>query len=252
MREPPTNVCEYLAWDSEFFGYRIARVLPSRLSRETIEAVENWCLAKGIDCIYCLAEADDEETVRLAERHDFSLVDVRFTLSKKLDAGDTGTSHAVSAVRPALPEDLPSLRAIARQSHRDSRFYFDPHFARAKCNALYETWIEKSCHGFADAVLVAEQGGRAAGYITCKSVEPGLGQIALLAVDAAAVGMGLGSALITAALDWFRERAHNQVLVVTQGRNIRAQRSYQRAGFVSQAVQLSYHRWLSPQLERKT
>jgi ribosomal protein S18 acetylase RimI-like enzyme len=34
------------------------------------------------------------------------------------------------------------------------------------------------------------------------------------------------------------------VSVVTQGRNVAAQRLYQRAGFVTASTQLWYHRWL--------
>jgi dTDP-4-amino-4,6-dideoxy-D-galactose acyltransferase len=244
MQELLTNVCEHLSWDSDFFGCRIARVLPSRLSPEIAARVETWCNTNRIDCLYYLADADDEQTIRLAQAHRFGLVDVRLTLSRKLSELDTKAAPcAAAAIRPAVQEDLPALRAIARQSHRDSRFYFDLNFPREKCDAFYELWIEKSCRGFADAVLVAERESRAVGYITCKSCEPSTGQIGLLAVDAASVGLGLGSALITSALDWFRERVHQQVLVVTQGRNIRAQRSYQRAGFLSESLRLSYHRW---------
>jgi dTDP-4-amino-4,6-dideoxy-D-galactose acyltransferase len=247
MQKPPPDLCEYLGWDSELFGYHIARFLPSRLSLEAINRVEVWCRSNRIDCLYCVTDADDEQTIRLAEQRDFSLVDVRLTLSKRLAEPEVGVArHATGTIRPALAQDLPALRAIARQSHHDTRFYFDPHFARAKCDALYEIWIEKSCEGYADAVLVAEQENHVLGYITCKSLDPAQGQIGLLAVDRAAAGLGLGSALITAALDWFRERTHKQVLVVTQGRNIRAQRCYQRAGFLSESLRLSYHRWFSP------
>jgi ribosomal protein S18 acetylase RimI-like enzyme len=33
--------------------------------------------------------------------------------------------------------------------------------------------------------------------------------------------------------------------VVTQGRNIASQRLYQKHGFVTQSIQLWYHRWTS-------
>jgi hypothetical protein len=36
------------------------------------------------------------------------------------------------------------------------------------------------------------------------------------------------------------------VKTVTQGRNIPAQRTYQRCGFQTAAVQLWYHRWFDP------
>ena len=36
----------------------------------------------------------------------------------------------------------------------------------------------------------------------------------------------------------------NKISVVTQGRNISAQRAYQKAGFISKATQLWYHKWI--------
>jgi hypothetical protein len=36
------------------------------------------------------------------------------------------------------------------------------------------------------------------------------------------------------------------VNVVTQGRNSKAQRLYERCGFLTRSVQLWYHRWFMP------
>jgi dTDP-4-amino-4,6-dideoxy-D-galactose acyltransferase len=142
-----------------------------------------------------------------------------------------------------VPEDVPNLRAIAGVSHRDSRFYFDTSFSEAECNALYETWIEKSCQGYAEAVLVAELAGRAVGYISLHLNEDGTGQIGLIAVSAEARGHGLGKKLINESLRWFASEGANNVVVVTQGRNLAAQRIYQRSGFTLTSVEVWYHRW---------
>ena len=50
----------------------------------------------------------------------------------------------------------PRFGQSQRDSHRDSRFYYDPGFPNQRCDELYETWIDRSCHGYADTVLVAE------------------------------------------------------------------------------------------------
>jgi ribosomal protein S18 acetylase RimI-like enzyme len=131
---------------------------------------------------------------------------------------------------------------MARVNHRDTRFYYDGHFSQRECDTLYETWIERSCNGYTDAVLVAERDRQPAGYITC-DLHGDYGQIGLLGVGEAWQGQGIGQALIDAALHWFGERGIERVQVVTQGRNHRAQRAYQRRGFVSSEVQLWYHRW---------
>jgi dTDP-4-amino-4,6-dideoxy-D-galactose acyltransferase len=246
MQKSPVTFCEYLSWDSEFFGCRIARLLAARLSLNLVKQVEDWCSGNAIDCLYYLTEAGDEQSMRLAAAHDFGLVDIRMTLSRELGHGEPKPARTIAGlVRLVRPEDLPALRAIARKSHRDTRFYFDPHFPREKCNELYETWIEKSCASYADTVLVAEYHGDAVGYISCKTQQPKVGQIGLLAIDGGAAGLGLGSALVAEALDWCRSQSHERVVVVTQGRNVRAQRCYQKSSFLTESVHLWYHRWFS-------
>lgn len=235
--------CRLLDWDSAFFARRIARLEGSRLTPELVEDALTWSKTHGVDCLYFLAGADDPETVRIAEDHGFRQVDVRVTLRARLENAPARSPQAVT--RAFAAADLPALRALARVSHRDSRFYADPNFPRSRCDDLYETWIDKSCHGYADAVLVAEDAGAAVGYVSCHLTEGDTGQIGLFAVDAAHRGRGLGGALVTAALSWFAARSAGTVTVVTQGRNVAAQRLYQRGGFATDAVQLWYHKWLS-------
>ena len=43
--------------------------------------------------------------------------------------------------------------------------------------------------------------------------------------------------------DALRRSSARRITVVTQGRNARAQRLYQRAGFVTESVRLWFHRW---------
>jgi dTDP-4-amino-4,6-dideoxy-D-galactose acyltransferase len=241
------EACTFLEWDSGFFGRRIARVNQARLDAERMAAVEHWRQAHAIDCLYLLVDAADLQAIRCAEQWSFRCTDLRVTLVCRLaDAQAKVEGSDAAHVRPAAPDDLPALQAIARVSHRDSRFYADPHFERERCDALYETWITNSCAGQAEQVLVAERAGRAAGYISCHCGGAAGGSIGLIAVCPDARGLGLGRVLLGAALDWFRDQAREadgQVTVVTQGRNVRAQRLYQRCGFVSEALQLWYHRW---------
>lgn len=244
-----------LAWDSAFFGRRIGRVRDSRLTPEMLAAIDRWTADEAVDCLYFLADSGDPETTPLAEAGGFQLVDLRVTLARRGGGSPNGAGPAEPApaspprVRPASAEDLPALRRIAAVSHRDSRFYHDRHFDRSRCDALYAAWIEKSCADPAGIVLVAtppDPAGRPAGYITGTIEKDGEGRIGLLAVAADAQGRGVGGQLIAAALDWFAGRGADPVSVVTQGRNVRAQRIYQRFGMLTRSVELWYHRWHPP------
>jgi dTDP-4-amino-4,6-dideoxy-D-galactose acyltransferase len=238
------EVCQFLEWDSGFFGVKIARVTGHRLSPERAAEVLHWAEDHRIDCLYFLAETD-QATVRVAEDHQFRLTDIRVTLEAQLAAGGESERWQEDSVRAAAPEDIPLLRAIAGCCHTDSRFYNDPHFARHLCDELYRIWIEKSCRGEAQMVLVADLQGKPAGYVTCHLHEPGRGQIGLAGIAGGARNLGLGCKLVGHALRWFSTQNVSRGSVVTQGRNVNAQRLYQRCGFLTSSVQLWYHLWLS-------
>ncbi len=245
---------ELLAWDSAFFARRIGRVRGGRLTPETLVAIDRWAADEAVECLYLLADSGDPETTPLAEAGGFQLVDLRVTLARRGGGSRHGAEPAAAPgapprVRPASAEDLPALRRIAAVSHHDSRFYHDRHFDRSRCDALYGAWIEKSCADPAGIVLVAETTDpsvRPAGYVTGTIGADGEGRIGLFAVAADAQGRGVGGQLIAATLDWFAGRGADPVSVVTQGRNVRAQRIYQRFGMLTRSVELWYHRWHPP------
>jgi dTDP-4-amino-4,6-dideoxy-D-galactose acyltransferase len=239
------DLCQRLSWDSDFFGLNIARLNPNHLSPEIAKEALAWSESNSIDCLYFLSDADDPATVRLAEDNAFHFMDIRITLDRRLHSDALVNEEEVEpgTFRPHEPADIPALKAIARASHHDSRFYYDPNFPEARCDDLYETWIEKSCNGYADMVLVADIGGEADGYISCHLHTQGEGQIGLVGIAARSQGKGLGQRLVNEALRWFAEKDVSHVTVVTQGRNANAQRLYQRCGFVTREVQLWYHRW---------
>jgi dTDP-4-amino-4,6-dideoxy-D-galactose acyltransferase len=234
--------CDYLPWDSDFFGCRIGRVRSGGFSPNAIGRIIEWCREERIECLYLLSASDNPLTVAVAEKHGFYLVDVRLTFDQTLAPLRDGF---VGNVRPARISDIAALRQTARQSFRSSRFYFDPGFDTSRCDELYAVWIEQSVKGYADFVLVAELDGQPAGFVTCH-LKPGeIGDIGLIAVDAAWQGRGLGQQLVTSALRAFSERGPRIVTVVTQGRNIRSQRLYQKCGFVIRRVDLWYHKWFN-------
>lgn len=244
------SLCEFLPWDSDFFGMPIARLMRTRLDKNTAEDALRWCHAQRIHCLYFLADADDPLTVITAENYHFRLVDIRLTLEHSL--AETVTHKQVIAgllLRPSTPVDLPALMSFTRNSFTLTRFYFDRRFPRERCDALYSTWLENSFNGYADQVIVSEVDGQPAGFITCKirrneHENTTVGEIGLTGIAPEVRGAGIGIALVEEALRWFAGAGAEQVRVVTQGRNLAAQRLYQRCGFLSKSVHLWYHRWM--------
>ena len=229
-----------LDWDSAFWGIRVGRVVGDVMTPELAAAIDEWAAENTASCVYFLARAEDQETVDAAQRARFRFVDVRLELDQ-----DIRPVEPAPRVRSYDSRDLEPLRAIARTSHEITRFYADPHFSRTRCCELYDTWIVRSCEeGFADAVLVADVDGRAVGYVTCDLDDDARsGSIGLIAVADSERGAGLGEELVRAALFWMREHGAVKAAVVTQGANVAAQRTFQRAGFRTSSVNLWFHRW---------
>lgn len=242
---------ELLAWDSEFWGIPIAQMRGNLLDATRLAAVDDFCLGSGVACLYFLAAADDPETTLLAEEAGFHLTDVRVTLRWRSGHRQEDAAARVGdgvEIRNWRDPDIPELRRIAGQSHQNTRFFADQRFSRERCPLLYETWIERSCAGYAERVLVALVSGRPVGYITCHlpRAADDAGRIGLIGIDRAARGQGIGAGLAAAALAWFARAGVSEVTVVTQGRNQAAIRLYERAGFLTDMVQLWYHKWYVP------
>ena len=239
------ELCEYLEWDSHFFGIPVGRIKGNRLENDGIQRVLLWCKERQIRCLYFLCAPDHDESVRLAEQSLFHLVDIRVELIQNISKNhqtmppDGGQIR----VRPFRMEDKIELVTIAENTYRDTRFFYDSHFDQGLASALYSEWLSKSCSGFADAVLVAESQNAVVGYVTCHVDSSKSGRIGLVGVKRNVQGKGIGSLLVNSARTYFVQHDIHEVSIATQGRNVAAQRLYQRCGFVSSKVYLWYHRW---------
>lgn len=229
-----------LEWDSAFFGKRIARVAEGRYSLQQLLTCIERARTEAVDCLYLLVDSADLDTCHAAHQAGFLHVDVRLTLQGRARR----ITPSPAGIRLASAADRARLREIAARSHRDSRFYADHHFDRARCDELYATWVERSLDGtLADVVLVAQANTAVAGYLSCQKQADGTGSIGLFAVAEEQRGRGHGSRLLDAALDWFEEQGAHQLNVVTQGRNAAAQRIYQTRGFTTAKAEVWFHCW---------
>jgi dTDP-4-amino-4,6-dideoxy-D-galactose acyltransferase len=248
MSVPDPTLCEFLPWDTEFFGCRIARVCGGTLDLGRAAQIDDWSRRNRVRCLYFLSTSEDPATLASAEAQGFHLVDVRITLELR-HCDSPAPAHSGPSVgaiiRQARPDDLVELQTIAKSAHRATRFYSDPHFPREKVEELYSTWIALEIQGRAQSVLVAARvTGRPVGYISCHlGPERRVGSIGLLGVSADARGGGVGRSLVQAATNWFRTQEAREVTVTTQGNNRAALRLYQKCGFISRDLQLWYHKW---------
>lgn len=241
-----TPLCEHLPWDSDFFGFSVAKVSGGSMTASECEAILDWCRAERVRFLYYLAD-DDLASWAAAAAGGFQLVDVRVKLVldrtwPRLPA--PGLSPEV-ILREATEADLPALVPIAASVHTDSRFFMDQVVPRDKAAELFSLWLRRSIdRSIADVVFVAEVNGKAVSYISAK-VADGIGTIGVVGVGADARGRGVGLAMVQRTLEWFAAAGTREVSVVTQARNVMAQRVYQRCGFLTASTNFWFHRWLS-------
>ncbi len=218
---------------------RIAELRTALLTGADIDLARRWCEAEHIDCLYLLAERADVKALDLAGMSGFRLTDIRVTFECSLDRAPL---LVPSGIRRFRLSDATYLRAIAGQAHANTRFYNDRGFPRHRCQALYESWIERSYNGWADIVLVAECEAGPAGYVT-GHLQADCAAIGLLGVAPEFRCRGLGRKLVEAVFVEFSHHRRTNVSVTTQGMNVASQRLYQRCGFVTKAFGFVYHYW---------
>jgi dTDP-4-amino-4,6-dideoxy-D-galactose acyltransferase len=240
---PGRPPCELLPWDTEFFGFKVAQVARD-VDADGITAADQWCRTEQVRVAYLQLPVERAEELRHAETLGFRFADLRLAFATDgptpAEPVETGTALKV---REHEASDTTTLEHIASTAHHDSRFYTDGRFPRDRCDALYQAWIRRSCTEADRRVLVAEHEGDVAGYLAYRADEQArLAVIELVGVEASHRGAGVGSALVRAGLEGSL-RSVPRVEVVTQGRNLAAQRLYQRAGMITSSVAVWLHRW---------
>ena len=236
---------EILKWDSEFFGFKTARILSSALDeKQLIKTLQNL-RARGTRLVYWASavQVDFDVTVlggRLVDKKAVFETDLR-QIAPLL----TPPYAEVVNYTNAIPQQV--LTDLALQAGEFSRFARDPKFPHDRFVALYLEWMRKSLTGEkADAVLVALANEIPAGMVTL-SAKDGIGDIGLIAVDTAFRGQHLGISLMAAARNWYINHKLKHARVVTQADNQAACRLYQQCGYKMIQTEYFYHFWLEPQ-----
>ena len=221
---------EILAWDSEFWNMKVARAYG-------VDGLSEWALENTVGLVALLIDSDRPDEAQKAEADGFRLTAVRVTLSTVLP-NPLAYSPPSWKARGARPDEFGRLAAIARTAHRITRFYADPTLDDERCDDLYQRWLEQSLSGWAHAVFVV---GETEGYVTVH-IDGESSSIGLIAVAEESRRKGFGRDLVRQALFWAHGCGATEMTVVTQGRNVAAQRVFQACGFRTTNTSLWYHK----------
>jgi dTDP-4-amino-4,6-dideoxy-D-galactose acyltransferase len=240
-------VVERLAWDSEHFGIEIGKMeLPSNPEPGVVQAGLGLAAEKGLSCVYCSVGPGDHaaaDQLSLAPGKIF-LADVRVVFGKALAASAASDDRTRECIRPATPADRHAVTRLAADVFASSRFYFDPRLAK-HAGSMFEKWVDRAFESAEFSVMVSTSSAAVSGFVCVRSKDS-VGQIDLIGVASEHRGQGIAGLLLSHVCSQLRALGCKRVEVVTQLRNLRAVRLYERAGFALVDSSLTYHIWLAP------
>jgi dTDP-4-amino-4,6-dideoxy-D-galactose acyltransferase len=231
---------QHLDWDSQFFGWPVARLPHDHLPAPVLRALLAQLRRDGYRLVYWAAAAPSQEALLGPWRA--RLVDRKVTYTRDLPKDPIEPPCPLQSATPDIPQE--TLEALAIQSGHLSRFKVDPDIPDQRFEALYRLWMQNSrSRALADDVLVLTDQGQVAGVVTVADKE-GAGDIGLISVDAAHRRKGYGRALVQGALRWAQDQGLARAQVVTQEDNRAACRLYEACGYALTRRAFVYHIWL--------
>lgn len=236
------NNYQKLKWDSELFGYGIAKITSNNLTGDNLNKILKNLAGENIRLVYWSIDPKDRTSNNTALANNGTLVDTKITYIKNItETLFEKPEFIYSVINHPIPTKIISL---ALQSGLYSRFKNDSHFKNNEFEKLYKAWIENSLNGkIAKDVLVYKEFDDELGLITI-GVKNNRCNIGLLAVDEKMRGKSIGTLLINAAFEKCKKLGYNDIQVVTQKTNVGACTFYEKMGFEKEKEENIYHFWL--------
>ncbi len=233
---------QILPWDSDFFGFRVARITLREFSDENAETLLPALRKDGVRLAYWALPSEAFVDLQWLEAKGAKLVDEKITFGRTLDLAVVKTYPDIQAYEGE--EAGPELEALAIISGTYSRFKVDPLIPREKFETLFKIWIRNSVRkSIAKEVLVAVSDQKIKGMISVGE-KSGQGNIGLVSVNPEFHGQGIGTALVRSALQWFADQGYTRATVVTQAGNEGGCRLYTSCGFKILKKEKFFHLWL--------
>jgi dTDP-4-amino-4,6-dideoxy-D-galactose acyltransferase len=244
-----TNELELLPWDSDHFGFPVARLWGADLAADTLREGLTNARDRGVDLVYWAKNPNNEVPDALILEFAGRRVDQKVTFERSFLPGFQEDAsipypYEVSEIPPGQPPHR--LVDLALDAGANSRFQSDPRIPAEAVRRLYEVWITRSAlREIADAVLVISRTGEInnpLGLITL-SIGDIAGTIGVIAIAKEARNKGLGSWLLRAAHRRLALSGAQSVSVATQLGNLPACRLYEKCGYQMTDVKMVYHFW---------
>ena len=246
MEDIFNNNFQILSWDSEFFGYKVGRILPFRLTPEELKRTLVSLKNENVTLVYWPSDPNDsgsQEAVRemdgfLADKKTTYVIDLEHIRKQLIEEPIIGIKEYVSM------ETNDELYDLAIQSGIFSRYNVDPNIGKEHFEKLYKLWILKSVNKtLAEKVFVSMDKDNIGGMVTV-GMKNGRGDIGLIAVNERMRGKNVGVNLTRSAQKWAIGKGCRYAQVVTQGDNLAACKLYEKCGYHVESIVNFFHFWI--------
>lgn len=218
-----------LAWDSEFFGYKVGKVDLQNLTQNQDFELDR----QDYKLIYIFSNPNNkalEEKIKalgakfLDRKTEYKL-DLRKIKPKILQNDEISFKF--------LTEENYKLDLInlAYESGRNSRFKLDPNLDNEEFKKLYDIWLLNSLKKeIAFDTIGMFYNNNLIGFITL-GLKHNEANIGLLSIDSNYQNRGLGGLLLSFCFDYLKNKNFNFVYVTTQGLSLQATKFYEKNDF---------------------
>lgn len=225
-------------WDTNFFGFKVVKVLDDFLAVETELKLKSF-YEDVVELIYYTAENPNFKNFNNSF-YDINLVSTRVPIIKKIT--NVTKIHPKISLYNELPPDK-NLIALACLGGKQSRFGMDQRISEKVFNDIFKNWITNSIKKvIADEVLVYKEDDVIVGFATIKA-EGDKGYAPIIAVDRSFHGKGVSVALSRAIEIRLMEYGCDCVIGATQEINKKALASFEKFGYELQTSEYVYHLW---------
>ncbi len=238
------------SWDSKHFGIEIGKITdalfdPALEMNQRSKMFDQLMVESkgiGLRMVFGRLPLRDTRSVHAAEEIGARMMDILLTLHRNLSSEPM--SEPDRKIDKATRRDLPYLRSIAADVFSIDQFHANEFLDSKKSSLLFSEWISNSLIERKHTVLVIREKEKPVGFIVVRlhSVVLGrvVGVIDLVGTHPKRMGQGIGSALVSGALNWFSSRVKS-VYVGTQAANSSAIRLYEKFAFRNVFAEATFH-----------
>jgi dTDP-4-amino-4,6-dideoxy-D-galactose acyltransferase len=233
---------EFLPWDTEAFGFGVARFGPLVPEAEKLRGLlENLARIHDVRLVYGFLDPNDAASRETVLEAGGFLADRRVIFCG-VPTSETSLSSEICECGERVPTE--AIDRLAILSGVYSRFRKDPRFPPPLFEALYRRWIARDLAECPPGVVyLAGSQGQPVGILTIRRTIDSA-QVGLVGVSPEARGRGWGRALLRSGLAWAAQKGLPEFKVATQLDNQSACRLYEGAGLMVKERVDIYHFWV--------